>query len=675
MPLLIIAEKPAAARKIASAFGGAKYVNVGQAGYYEISGRNIKIASAVGHLFGLHTRKQGYPVFDVEWAPVYEISKTSKFAKPYLHLLKKLAGEVEELVIATDYDIEGEVIGLNIVRFIFERKDASRMKFSTLTKNELLKAFEQRLKHLDWGQANAGETRHVLDWYYGINLSKAAMSALRSAINGFKTLSIGRVQGPALAILARREKEIENFVSKPYWQIFANFSFGKAIHEKEKFDSEEQANNIFNKVKDKPACLEKLDKKSTSVFPPVPFDLTTLQMEAWRIFKIPPAKTLEIAQQLYLSALISYPRTSSQKLPPQIGYSRILRSLAKNKKYTKLANSLLQLKQLRPRQGKKSDPAHPAIYPSGELPKNLTKEQSAIYDLIVKRFLATFAEPAERAQIKVLFDIEGERFKMSFEKTVKPGWINFYSPYSNFKEEKIPALDKESYAQKTSLVKKKTNPPPRYTPASIVAELERKNLGTKGTRAQIIDILYKRGYISGSPISVSPLGMKIVDVFSKFAPEILSEELTRKFEQSLEAIYEGKEKKEKVLEAAKKIIVKICKEIDAHQKEIGLGLAEALAETRKEDLARRTLMKCPKCKKGDLIVIRSRKTGKRFLACTEYPKCKTAYPLPQKGSLRMLKTKCQQCGANLISVKVAGKRAWKLCINCGVQIKKKTKTN
>ena len=668
---LIIAEKPAAARKIASALGHAKFVKSGYVGYYEIPRQNVRIAAAVGHLFGLRAKKSGYPVFDIEWVPIYEISKTSKFAKPYIALLHKLASSTGELIIATDYDIEGELIGLNIMRFIYNKKDASRMKFSTLTKSELQQAFERRSRHIDWGQANAGETRHILDWYYGINLSKAAMAALKSAINGFKTLSIGRVQGPALAILAEREKEIAAFIPKPYWQIFANFKFGRAIHIKERFDSKELAQKIFEKVKDKPAKLIKLNKKAFQIYPPTPFDLTTLQIEAWRAFKIPPARTLEIAQQLYLAALISYPRTSSQKLPPQIGYARILTALGKNEKYTKAAKELLKGK-LRPRQGKKTDPAHPAVHPTGELPKNLTKEQAAIYDLIVRRFLAVFGQPAEREQVNLRFDIEGEEFKLALEQTTTLGWLKYYKPYSNLREDTIPKLVRGNiYQQKTELESKKTSPPPRYTPASIVAELEKRNLGTKGTRAQIIDILYQRGYIYGSPIHVSPLGMKVVDVFANYAPEILSEELTREFERALEAIYEGKAKKEKILSRAREIITKLCKEIDQHQREIGLALAEALAQTQKEELARRTLMACPRCHKGDLIVIRSKKSGKRFLACSNYPACKTAYPLPQKGSLRMLKTKCPKCGANLISVKVAGKRAWKLCINCGVQLTKK----
>jgi len=666
---IIIAEKPSAARKIAAALGAHKRVRVGRASYYLNPEKNIAIAPAVGHLFSLMSKSKGYPIFDIEWKPIFEVSKSGAFAKPYFKLLQSLADRAEQLIIATDYDIEGEVIGLNIMRFIFGKKDAHRMKFSTLTRSELITAYQNRSRSIDWGQANAGETRHILDWYYGINLSRAAMEALASVINGGQTLSIGRVQGPALAILAERERQIAQFKPKPYWQIYAQFEFGKAIHIKEKFFDQSEAEKVFEKIKNRPAKLLELQASKKSILQPVPFDLTSLQTEAWRLLKFSPKRTLEIAQQLYLAALISYPRTSSQKLPPQIGYAKILNALARNPKYASVARSLLD-GQLKPRQGKKSDPAHPAIYPTGELPKELTKEQSALYDLIVRRFLATFAQPAERLQYKLLFEINGERFKLNLERTSKAGWLAIYP--AQFKEDCIPELKKGAqYAQKSVLEKKSTSPPPRYTPASIVAELEKRGLGTKGTRAQIIDILYQRGYIHGSPIRVSPLGMKIIELFSQYAPEIVSEQLTRKFERELEAIYFGKQSKESVLERAKAIITKICSEIEAHQREIGLGLAEALAQTQKEELSRRTLMRCPKCGKGDLIVIRSKKTKKRFLACSNYPACKTAYPLPQKGSLRMLKTKCPKCGANLISVKSAGKRAWKLCINCGIQLSKK----
>ncbi len=656
MTQVIIAEKPSAARKLESALKGQ---------------RDVIVVPAVGHLFGLKGIKRGYPVFDVEWKPTFEISKSSAFSKKYFLAMKKLVKKADELIVATDYDIEGEVIGLNIVRSLFGKKDAERMKFSTLTAHDLQKAYFNRSKTLDWGQANAGEARHHLDWFYGINLSKAVMSALSKATNSFQKLSIGRVQGPALALLAKRELQIRAFVSKPYWNIFANFKFGQAIHKEKQFWEQKKAKQIFEKVRDQHGTVSKIEKSLQQILPPVPFDLTSLQMEAWRVFRISPKATLVLAQKLYTAAYISYPRTSSQRLPPQIGYKKILNALSRNSNYTKLAKYVLTT-SLKPRQGGKIDPAHPAIYPTGELPKKLDPDEFRIYDLIVKRFFAVFGHAGERELTNLEFIIEDEPFVMNLSRTTKNGWLDLYAPYLRYKDVKIPSLlVGKAYAQKTTIEQKETEPPARYTQASIIKELEKRNLGTKATRANIIDILYQRGYVFGAPIQVSDLGLTIVDTFEKYSPQIVSEELTRNFELDLEKIRANKIKKETVLDRAKKIVTQLTTEIDLHKEKIGKELSKALEKTREAERKKNTLMKCQKCNKGDLRVLYSRRVRKRFLACSGYPDCKTTFSLPQKGNLTMLKKKCEKCGANLIKVKAARKRAWELCINCGVMIENK----
>jgi len=208
MTELIITEKPAASKKIADALADKKAVkkNIKGVPYYELihKNKNIVVGCAVGHLFSLGEKKptNNFPTFDIEWKPTYIINK-GHFSKKYLDVLKKLSKDADEITIACDYDIEGEVIGLNVLRFICNRKDANRMKFSTLTKQDLIKSYENKANHIDWGQANAGETRHILDWYYGINISRALTSAISSQ-GRFKILSSGRVQGPCLKLVVDR---------------------------------------------------------------------------------------------------------------------------------------------------------------------------------------------------------------------------------------------------------------------------------------------------------------------------------------------------------------------------------------------------------------------------------------------------------------------------------------
>jgi DNA topoisomerase I len=660
---LIIAEKPSAAEKIASALGSAKKNKVGTVSWFEIPDKKICVASAVGHLFGLTSSKRGYPVFDVEWKPTFETSKSAAYAKKYYSVLQKVAKKCNEFIVATDYDIEGEVIGLNIVRFLCKQKDAQRMKFSTLTKEDLIEAYKNRLKTLDWGQARAGETRHTLDWYYGINLSKAAMSAVSKSTNRFVKLSIGRVQGPALMLLAEREREIQKFNPVPYWQIFANIKLKtgvfEAIHFEDKFWEENKAKQIFKKVKDKPAKIAKIAKTKQNVLPPFPFDLTSLQIEAYRCFKISPKRTLSAAQDLYTSALISYPRTSSQKLPAKLGFRKILNNLIKNPKYSAIIKQVLKT-SLKPNEGKKSDPAHPAIYPTGNFPKSLEGDTAKIYDLIVKRFFSVFGEPGERESTKVGWLIENEPFVMHGIITTKLGWQEWYKPYSDKKELEIPPLQiGEVYSEETRLNADETKPPKRYTPASVIKALEKENLGTKATRANIIEILRDRGYIQGTPIQVTELGLRVIDTFSKYASTILSKELTRKFEEEMEQIRNNKKKPESVLSDAKKIIIDICKNFDKNHENIGKLLGNAFIETQTK---KNTLCTCLKCGKGDMRVLTSRKTRKRFLACSAYPKCKTCWGMPQKGSFSVLKTNCK-CGTPYVNFYIRKGRPWRLCLN------------
>ena len=167
--ILIITEKPQAALKISSALGRARKLAEAGVPYYELerAGKKIIVACAVGHLFGLIGKEKGWPVFNIEWQPSY---KKNAWTKKYYNALVKLSRRASSFIVATDYDVEGEVIGWNILRFIARQKDARRMKFSTLTAGELQKAYENLLPTIDWGQAVAGETRHFLDWMYGINL-------------------------------------------------------------------------------------------------------------------------------------------------------------------------------------------------------------------------------------------------------------------------------------------------------------------------------------------------------------------------------------------------------------------------------------------------------------------------------------------------------------------------
>jgi len=706
---LIITEKPQAALKIASALGTSKKQNISKIPYYEVerNGQKIIIACAVGHLFTLKQNQNGsLPIFEISWTPNYLVRKND-FSKKYYDALLKLAKGAGSLTIATDYDVEGELIGLNVVKFICNQPDANRMKFSTLTSAELNRAYENKNSSIDWGQAIAGETRHYLDWFYGINLSRALMNAIKS-IGRFKIMSIGRVQGPALNLIVQKEREIMKFKPTPYWQIFITARQGKTqVELKHNKDiSKKSELEKFKNLKGKTASAQ--TKKTQQNIPPLPpFNLTTLQTEAYKFHNITPSRTLQIAQSLYLAGTISYPRTSSQKLPDSINYKEILNKLAK--KY----NAENLIKRQKPIQGKKSDPAHPSIYPTGQTGA-MNYDEEKIYNLIVKRFLALFCDNAiiDNKTIKVEIEVSSVReadnkfssggssdfarekkknqrarsgdwgktslkggrnnepanekliFSTRGSEIKQKGWMQIYP--AKITEKKIPDLNGEVEIIKTRTEQKMTQPPKRYSPASIVAELEKRNLGTKATRASILETLYDRDYITQRAIEATPFGISLITSLERYSPIIIDEALTRHFEKEMNAIQKSKkqqkEKQNKIINEAKQTITKIIKDMKKNENKIGKELVEANDEIIEQQRIDNTLNKCPKCEKGNLRILYNKNYKRYFIGCSNYPDCKTTYPLPP-GLIKNANKICEHCGFPKLLRIQKGKRPWEFCFN------------
>lgn len=671
---LIICEKPQAAMKLAYALADKSPIKRNWFGvpYWHINheDKNYVIGSAVGHLFGLRQKSTSkeWPSFDLEWQPT-QVS----YAYKYIRALQEIAKKASDFIVACDYDVEGELIGFNVLRFICKSQEARRMKFSTLTKYDLIRSFSELLEHIDYGQAYAGETRHFLDWIYGINLSRALMQAIKQA-GAFRIMSIGRVQGPTLALIVAREREILAFKPQPYWQVFLIVQDNKDQKIEVKFPqnifSEKEAEK-FLKLKGKKGQAETTTQiQELRPFPP--FDLTALQVESYKFFGFSPAQTLAIAQRLYLAGLISYPRTSSQKLPPAIGYKRILSNL--EQAYPKLFKFLKETREY-PVQGGKTDPAHPAIFPTGEQGK-LSFEEKRVYDLIVKRFLACFAQDAKLENKKIKVTVAGKEFFAEAKKILDRGWLNIY-PY-RIQEQELLDINGEILVKEARTEQKMTEPPRRYSPASIILELEKRKLGTKSTRASIIDTLYKRGYISGPQIQATQLGLATTEVLEKNCPLILDENLTRSFEEEMDKIVDEKTKEEmvkqeaKILEEVKQVILKIAQEFKIHEKAIGQALLEATKEQEQKQRETNKLFVCPECKKGMLVMLRSRK-GKRFAAC-DNESCKKTFALPQFGLIKVSDRKCEKCNQQMLVLIKKSRLPWYFCMNPSCWLKPASET-
>ena len=670
---VMVGEKPKVASRLAQALGNYSVEsNRGVKNYVlEKDGDKIIIAPAVGHIFNLEDQSDSwdYPVFDVEWAPTFETSDSADYMKKYYNNLRDQLEKADEYINACDYDLEGSVIGSNVIKHLTgaSNERIKRMKFSTLTSSDLENAYDN-LESFDEGMTEAGLTRHILDFYYGINVSRALMKAVRDN-DRYKTLSTGRVQGPALAMLAEKEREIMAFEPDPYWEIFLrNSEFdAKLEHDGEdRLWEEEVAEQIYSTVEgEDETIVSDVDTRNYKHKVPVPFNLTDLQSEASSQFNINPKQTQAIAQTLYENGLISYPRTESQKLPAKLGYENLLKKLKNQKNYGDLAKKVLGKDEIYPKQGGKEDDAHPAIYPTGEQPGNLSKKERKVYDLIVKRFFAVFGKAAQRQSVTMTLEVLGYEFKAKSKITLERNWFDLYDPYVRVEEAELPELEEGQRldVDEFEKVEKETKPPRRYSQSGIVSELEKRNLGTKATRAQIVDRLYNRDYIENDPIEVTKLGLSIVNVLEKHCSEVVSEDLTRDFEEKMQNIRDGENSKDEVLSEAEKNLGKVLKAFKEKQKEIGAELVETIDAERNR---KRKLGPCDKCEEegrenGILQIIKTQ--NGRFVGCTNYPDCENTYPLPNNGTINSSDKECETCGKPMIFVERKNNRDYSMCVD------------
>jgi DNA topoisomerase-1 len=672
---LVVCEKPDAARRIAQALGNAKETRTGGVSVFDVefSGKKYKICSASGHLYGLVDRTKNrsvYPVLDLEWAPI-EKGRTARL----IWTIASLAKNADSYVHACDYDQEGEVIGHSILQYACGNKyaKAMRAKFSTLTDDEVREAFAT-LAPPSGGLAEAGRSRHALDFIYGVNLSRALVQSFKASNKGWRNLSIGRVQGPTLAFVADREHEIRLHVPDPYWTIEADFEKnGQVIHaryEKPKVEKLAEAQSVVNACTGKDGAVSSVDRKKMTLRPPTPFNTGDLQREAYRLFRMAPGYTLAIAEKLYLRALISYPRTSSQKLPRSINYEKILGGL--KSLYGQQVSMLLSRGKLVPNEGPMTDPAHPAIYPTGVVPR-LSGLEFKVYDLIAKRFLATFGDPAVTERTDVSISVNGHAFLAEGRAAVYDGWMALYRPYVSIEQSALPPLQQGDMLanRQVAMEEKFTQPSWRYSQASLLAKMEDERIGTKATRADTIATLFKRNYVAAKKggIEATDLGFAVIESMREHVPAIVSTSLTRSMEEQLEKVEQDLQDPADVIEYAVDKLIESLAAFRAQSLAIGKEIGGAAVQSDAVILGQ-----CPVCKRGQLRMIRSWTTKKRFVRCSNYATdCKTSAPLPQRGAIRVAKT-CK-CGWPIISVAFGRGKRWNTCINMQCPYRKNLSKN
>ena len=590
--------------------------------------------------------------------------KVDPSARRIMNALTDLSSGVDEIIIATDFDREGELIGVEAVQQSGTKKPLKRARFSALTKWEIERAFSE-LVEVDYKLASAAETRQLIDLVWGAALTR--FISLASGQLGKDFLSVGRVQSPTLALVVAREKEIREFKPTPYWTVSADLKKGtefKASHKHGTFDDKDAAHSALAKAKlAKEAAVMAVVVSEKDEYPPAPFNTTVFLAEATKR-GMTAAQAMKVAEDLYTDGYISYPRTDNTVYPPSLGLRGILEKLRRSE-FSAEAEELLAQESIRASKGKKSTTDHPPIHPvEGATRAELKGHKWDIYELVTRRFLATVAPSCRSEAKKVDLDVGGEPFVSEGYKILFHGWRKYY-PYYTSSETLLPEMKEGDRAEvlKVLSTEKKTQPPSRFTQGSLIQEMERKGLGTKSTRHETIQKLYDRRFAEGVRIEPTESGIAVVAALENHARlhdeyKITHAKMTAHLESEMDLIAQGDRVLEDVVEESQDMLDDIMTVLEKNKKEIGDDIRSAIR-------AQHALGECPKCKLGQLIEIRQR-NGNSFAGCSRYPDCRNTYPLPRGLLALPSEEKCDVCGGPKIKLISRGQAPNVVCIdpNC-----------
>jgi DNA topoisomerase-1 len=598
--------------------------------------------------------------------------------KNVLRALRKVAKDATSLVIATDFDREGELIGLEALEEILAVNPAlegnfSRARYSALTKEEIERAFAG-LDELSYDLAHAGAARQDIDLIWGATLTRAVSLATRRFGSNF--LSVGRVQSPTLGLIVERELERRAHVAKPYWEVFARFQHPEgafeAHHTEDRFWKKKEAEAALAGTKS-PGVVKEVSSRRNTRRPPTPFNTTAFTTEASSRLGITPSRAMRIAEDLYMQGLVSYPRTDNTVYPSSLPLQELVRDLAAIPDFA-AAQPLLKGK-LTPTRGKKETTDHPPIYPTKAVPPgSLDGPHARVYELVARRFLATFGKPLTSESTRADIQAGEQTYFVRGSVVTDPGFAAIYT-YARSADDEIPGLEEGQELPLEGdpwIVDKETQPPPRISQGKLVEMMEERGLGTKATRADIIQKLYNRGYVFGNPPEPSATGMAIYEAFKKFVPRMATPEMTAELETDMDQIASGETSRDEVLRISRELLHDTYDHVDDNRDD----LAKVIWAGMDED---RILGPCVVCEEAGrkqedgsphmLRIIRARKSGKRFVGCSGWTAddpnaCDNTFPLPQRGDLFRIEERCSVCQRTprLRVVPFRG-RPWELCLN------------
>jgi DNA topoisomerase I len=706
---LIITEKNNSAKKIADILsaGEAKADATYKVPFYTWSdaGGEQMAVGLKGHVMGV-----AFPEGYSNWqeTDLHELIDADLVGEPtdknVVKAVRKLAKEADSVVIATDYDREGELIGLEALQQVLEvrpevvrtqsaadgvgdglervreilatRPPIERARYSALTKDEIERAFSN-LDQLSYDLAYAGSARQDIDLIWGATLTRAVSLATRRFGSNF--LSVGRVQSPTLALIVERELERRAHVAKPYWELFAKFAHPdgsfEAHHTVDKFWEKAEADVALAGTKS-PGVVKEVSSRKNTRKPPAPYNTTAFTTDASSRLGITPAAAMRIAEDLYMDGFISYPRTDNTVYPASLNTKELVASLVRIPDFS-VAQGLLD-KPLQATRGRKETTDHPPIYPTQAVyPNALEGPKRRVYELVVRRFLATFSPPMITESTRADIEAGSETYFVRGSVVVDPGYAAIYT-YARSADEEIPKLER---GQELALdgdpwiVDKETQPPPRISQGKLIELMEERGLGTKATRADIIQKLYDRGYVYSNPPEPSETGIAMYRAFHEYVPRMATPEMTAELEQDMDLIASGETTKDEVLRISREMLHTTTSELEEKREDFAKQIWAGMDEDK-------FLGPCKVCEEAgrahedgspNRLRIIDLKGGKRFWGCEGYDRdnpdspdsCQNSGPLPGRGyELWRLEERCSVCGeAPRLTVKGFRGRPWKLCLN------------
>jgi DNA topoisomerase I len=642
---LVIVESPAKARTLG------KYL-----------GRNYTVKASVGHIVDLPKSKLGVDI-EHDFAPEYAVIHGKG---KVIEELKKAAKDKENIYLAPDPDREGEAIAWHIAERIGRKKNVHRVLFNEITKKAVQEAIKHPLK-LDQNKFDAQVARRILDRLVGYQLSPLLWKKVR------RGLSAGRVQSVAVRIITEREREIRAFVKEEYWTITAQLEGaapppinanlfeldGKRLdHKTFRLENETAATGVVSQLDGADWVVAKVEKRDRKRNPTPPFITSKLQQEASRKLGYQPSRTMRIAQKLYEGVelgdegavgLITYMRTDSTRISNDaLDAVRGYIGSRYGAEYVPEKPNVYKSK-------KSAQDAHEAIRPTSidydpeRVAPYLSKEELNLYTLIWNRFVACQMAQARLEQTTVDIKAKKALFRATGQVVKFDGFIRVYTEgrdeaSTEDDERTLPALAEGDRLNLLALTPDQhfTQPPPRFTQATLIKELEEKGIGRPSTYASIMNTILGKEYVQEDEqrrLFPTELGMLVTDLLVVSFPDILNVEFTAGMEETLDGIEEGTQN---WVQAMRIFYAPFSKDLEKAETE----MRNVKAEERPTDI------KCDQC--GETMVIRWGRKGE-FLACRSYPECKNTknFTRSEDGEIEVAKAEttdevCEKCGKPML---------------------------